>query len=60
MKLPSSLCKTRPGLILAGLAGTLCGRLVLARLSDAGFQKLLNIALVLIALRLIWSGLRSL
>jgi uncharacterized membrane protein YfcA len=47
-------------MILAGLAGTLCGRLVLARLSDAGFHKLLNIALVLIALRLIWSGLRSL
>ncbi|MCB1407585.1 MAG: sulfite exporter TauE/SafE family protein [Rhodobacteraceae bacterium] len=47
-------------MILAGLAGTVCGRLVLNRLSDKRFQQILNVFLVLIALRLIWSGLRAL
>jgi len=46
-------------MILAGLAGTYAGRLVLDRLTDSRFQKILNVLLVLIALRLIWSGLRA-
>lgn len=47
-------------MIFAGLVGTFTGRLVLDRLTDARFQKILNTILVVIALRLIWSGLRSL
>ena len=46
-------------MILAGLAGTLCGRMALNRLTDARFQTHLNVALVFIALRLIWPGVRS-
>ena len=46
-------------LSLAGLAGTYTGRLVLGRISDAGFKRALDILLVLIALRLIWQALTS-
>lgn len=46
-------------MILAGLAGTFTGRLVLDRLSDRGFQHVLNLFLVLIGLRLIWSALHG-
>lgn len=45
------------GLSLAGLAGTLTGKMVLGRMSDHGFRRALDILLVLIALRLIWSAL---
>ncbi|WP_284265606.1 sulfite exporter TauE/SafE family protein [Roseicyclus amphidinii] len=44
-------------LSVAGLAGTFSGRLVLGRMSDAGFKRALDILLVLIALRLIWQAL---
>ncbi len=43
-----------------GFLGTLAGRQVLNRMTDPGFGRALNIVLVLIALRLIWSGWRSL
>ena len=46
-------------MIAAGLVGTLVGRMVLDRLTDARFQKILNVLLVLLALRLIWAGVRS-
>ncbi|MBD3680202.1 MAG: sulfite exporter TauE/SafE family protein [Rhodobacteraceae bacterium] len=48
------------GMILAGLAGTWAGRHVLNRFSDPGFRKVLNLMLILLALRLIWVGLRPL
>lgn len=41
----------------AGLAGTLTGKIVLGRMSDGGFRRALDVLLVLIALRLIWSAL---
>lgn len=44
-------------LTVAGLAGTLMGRLVLNRITDRGFQRALNIILVLISANLIWQGL---
>lgn len=44
-------------LIVAGLGGTLAGRLVLNRISDHGFKRALDVILVLISLRLIWQGL---
>lgn len=47
------------GLILAGAFGTWVGKLVLGRMSDHGFHRILNVVLVLIALRLIWSGLNA-
>lgn len=46
-------------LIAVGLAGTFAGRLVLNRLSDIRFAWALNILLVLISLRLIWSGVTT-
>jgi len=42
---------------LAGLFGTLIGRIALGRMSDLGFRRALDVLLVLIALRLIWSAL---
>lgn len=45
-------------LILAGLAGTLTGRLVLNGLTDARFRVALNVVLVLVALNLIVQGVR--
>ena len=47
-------------LILVGLLGTLSGKLVLNRLSDARFGLALNVLLVVISLRLIWNGLSAL
>lgn len=44
-------------LIAAGFAGTYAGRLVLDRMTDHGFRRALNIVLVLISVRLIWTGL---
>ena len=44
-------------LILAGLAGTFTGRHLLNRMTDHGFKRALDILLVLISARLIWSGL---
>ncbi len=46
-------------MILCGFAGTLAGRLFLIRMSDRGFRRVLNVVLVLISLRLIWSGLSA-
>jgi uncharacterized membrane protein YfcA len=43
----------------AGLAGTMLGRMVLGRMSEGGFRRALDILLVLIALRLIWSALTA-
>ncbi|KPA19985.1 Sulfite exporter TauE/SafE [Shimia sp. SK013] len=45
------------GLIAAGTLGTWVGKLVLGRMTDHGFHRILNVILVLIALRLIWGGL---
>ncbi|MEM9197059.1 MAG: sulfite exporter TauE/SafE family protein [Pseudomonadota bacterium] len=42
---------------LAGFAGTLAGRLVLARVSDRAFRRVLDAILILLSLRLIWVGL---
>mgnify|MGYP000294782906 CR=1 FL=1 len=47
-------------LILAGFLGTLGGRLILDRLSDHGFRRVLDVVLILISIRLIWTGLSSL
>lgn len=44
-------------LILAGLAGTFSGRLLLNRISDKGFRRALDVILLLISVRLIWQGL---
>ncbi|MGR3711603.1 MAG: sulfite exporter TauE/SafE family protein [Shimia sp.] len=44
-------------LIAAGACGTWVGKLVLGRMTDHGFHRILNGILVLIALRLIWGGL---
>lgn len=43
-------------MILAGLLGTYTGRLVLTRMTDVRFHRALNIVLLLIAVKLIWSG----
>lgn len=43
-------------LVIAGVAGTLAGRLVLNRITDHGFKRALDVILVLISLRLIWEG----
>jgi uncharacterized membrane protein YfcA len=47
-------------LILAGLAGTLAGRLILNRLTDTRFRFALDAVLCLIALQLIWTGAAAL
>ncbi|WP_245866892.1 TSUP family transporter [Oceaniglobus roseus] len=44
-------------MIAAGLLGTLTGRLVLNRMTDARFNRALDLVLLLISARLIWSGL---
>lgn len=46
-------------MVAAGLAGTLLGRLVLNRLTDRYFRHALNILLLLISLRLIWTGVST-
>lgn len=43
-------------MIAVGLVGTISGRLVLTRITDARFQWALTAILVVLALRLIWSG----
>ena len=47
-------------MILAGFAGTVAGRLVLNRLSDHGFKRVLDVVLILISIRLIWKGVADL
>lgn len=47
-------------MILAGLAGTWAGGKVLDRLTDSRFKQALDVVLLLLALQLIWSGLRAL
>lgn len=47
-------------MILAGVTGTLSGKLALNRLSDLNFRRALDVVLVLISLRLIWSGIQGL
>ena len=45
------------GMIVAGVAGTLCGKMLLDRLSDLNFRRALDAVLILISLRLIWVAL---
>lgn len=45
------------GMIAAGVAGTFSGRLVLDRLSEVDFRRLLDAVLLLLAARLIWTAL---
>jgi len=47
-------------MIAAGFLGTLAGRQVLARLGDRRFYRALDAILILLALRLIWQGGRTL
>lgn len=47
-------------MIVVGLIGTWTGQLVLNRISDKYFGTILNALLILISLRLIWSGLSAL
>lgn len=47
------------GMILTGVLGTFTGRRVLNRISDDRFNRVLTIALLLIAARLVWSGLTA-
>ncbi len=47
------------GLIAFGACGTWAGKLVLGRMSDHGFHRILNVILILIALRLIWGGVSA-
>ncbi len=47
-------------LIGVGFLGTLAGRLVLVKLTDARFKLALDAILILISLRLIWAGVTSL
>lgn len=47
-------------MIGAGLIGTFVGKRALSRMSDHSFKRALDIVLVLISLRLIWSGVRDL
>lgn len=47
---------TIASLIAAGLIGTYVGKRVLFRVSDRTFKRALNVVLILISLRLIWSG----
>jgi uncharacterized membrane protein YfcA len=43
-------------MIFAGFLGTLIGRLVLMRMSDHNFQRALNLVLIILSARLIYSG----
>ncbi|MBT9385789.1 sulfite exporter TauE/SafE family protein [Pseudooceanicola sp. CBS1P-1] len=47
-------------MIAAGLLGTFTGKLLLARMSDRSFRRALDIVLLVISARLIWSAGRSL
>lgn len=44
-------------MMVFGVLGTLAGRLLLIRMSDHGFKRALDVVLVLLSLRLIWSGI---
>lgn len=47
-------------MILAGFLGTVAGRLLLEKISDHNFKRALNWVLILISLRLIWTGVAAL
>lgn len=47
-------------MIISGFFGTLVGRLVLIRIAENTFRRLLNAVLLLISLRLIWIGVGAL
>ncbi len=47
-------------MILAGLLGTWAGGLILNRLTDTNFKGVLDVLLVVIAVRLIWGGVSAL
>ncbi|AZQ69731.1 sulfite exporter TauE/SafE family protein [Silicimonas algicola] len=47
-------------MVLAGLAGTLAGKLLLNRMTDHGFKRALDVILILVSLRLIWTGVAAL
>ncbi len=47
-------------IVVAGLVGTVLGRAVLTRIDEKRFRMVLNTMLVLLALRLIWSGVSGL
>lgn len=47
-------------MILSGFLGTLAGRMVLIRIAENTFKRLLNAVLFLISLRLIWVGVAGL
>ncbi len=46
-------------MVVVGLIGTFAGRVVLTRMTDARFHRALDIVLLLIAMRLIWSGITT-
>lgn len=48
------------GMIATGFAGTVLGRQVLKRTTDARFKRALDVILILVALRLIWAGISDL
>nr|WP_249139129.1 TSUP family transporter [Actibacterium sp. MT2.3-13A] len=47
-------------MVACGFAGTLAGKLLLDRLSDHNFKRALDAVLILISLRLVWTGARQL
>ncbi|MFV0294371.1 MAG: hypothetical protein ACK5II_14625 [Paracoccus sp. (in: a-proteobacteria)] len=47
-------------MIAAGFCGTLIGKTVLNRMDDKKFRQALDTVLILLSLRLIYSGLRTL
>lgn len=47
-------------MIIAGLLGTLLGRLVLTRITDQRFRRALDAILLVLSVRLIWAGAQSL
>jgi uncharacterized membrane protein YfcA len=47
-------------MIVFGFLGTLAGRQVLTRITDARFHKVLTVILILVSLRLIWGGVSDL
>ncbi|MEC8293429.1 MAG: sulfite exporter TauE/SafE family protein, partial [Pseudomonadota bacterium] len=47
-------------LVLSGVAGTWAGKLILSRMSDRGFHRVLSVVLALVALRLVYMAGRAL
>lgn len=47
-------------MIGAGALGTAAGRVLLLKMSDQGFQKALNLVLIVLSLRLLWTGIYAL